>query len=196
MPLDYLKIECPEPVGGELYEHLASVVLSEYGMSSIIARLHLYIDPTVPIFVAVGITRTMPGMILIRDFSDVVVHENGEVIVNIGDEKHLAPLLKQLWDRFGKERVDQPDRFTIVMHLSPEEREGFGELPVVDPADGLYKDLIYVLQIICPEGFKVRTQRFMPGESGKFYFVASENTLPRDVMPLVNEKFELLGDGI
>jgi len=116
--------------------------------------------------------------------------------VNIGDEKYLAPLLKQLWDKFGKEQVEQPDRFTIVMHLSPEEQEGFSELPVVDPADGLYKDLMYVLQIICPEGFKVRTQQFMPGESGKFYFVASENTLPRDVMPIVNEKFELLGDGI
>jgi putative methanogenesis marker protein 17 len=195
MPLDYLKVECPEPVGGQIYEHLASVVLSEYGMSSIIARLHLYVDPTIPIFVAVGMTRTMPGMILIRDFSDVVVHDNGEVVVNIGDEKYLAPLLQQLWDRFGKDRVDQPDRFTIVMKLSPEEQAGFSDLPVVDPADGLYKDLIYVLQIICPEGFKVRTQRFMSGESGRFYFVASENTLPRDIMPIVTEKFDIMGDG-
>jgi putative methanogenesis marker protein 17 len=194
MTLDYFEVECPEPAGGKLYEHLASVVLSEYGMSGIIARLHLYINPEIPIFIAVGTTRTMPGMVLLRDFSDVVVHDDGTVIVNIGEEKYLAPLLKQLWDRFGKDRVDQPDRFTVVLKISAEEQVGFSELPIADPSEGLYKDLIYVLQIICPEGFKVRTQRFMADE-GKFYFVASENTLPRDVMPLVTEKFTLMGDG-
>ena len=194
MSLDYFEVECPEPVGGKLYEHLASVVLSEYGMSGIIARLHLYVNPEIPIFIAVGMTRTMPGMVLLRDFSDVVFHDDGTVIVNIGDETYLAPLLRQLWDRFGKDRVDQPDRFTVVLKISADEQEGFSELPIADPSEGLYKDLIYVLQIICPEGFKVRTQRFMADE-GKFYFVASENTPPRDVMPLVADKFTLMGDG-
>ena len=62
---------------------------------------------------------------------------------------------------------------------------------VVDPSESLYKDLIYALQVIQPEGFKVRRQYYA---GGKFYLVASEDTLPEDIEDLVREKFALMGE--
>ena len=62
---------------------------------------------------------------------------------------------------------------------------------VADPTEGLYKDLIYALQVIQPEGFKVRRQFY--GE-GKFWFVASENTIREDILSLIDEKFGKMGE--
>jgi hypothetical protein len=55
----------------------------------------------------------------------------------------------------------------------------------------MYKDLIYALLVIQPEGFKVRRQWY---GDGKFYLVASEDTLPEDIDDLVREKFAMMGE--
>ena len=60
---------------------------------------------------------------------------------------------------------------------------------MADPSEGLYKDLIYSLQVICPEGYKVKKQNF---NNGRFWFIASENTLPEDVTSLVAGQFEIM----
>ena len=52
-------------------------------------------------------------------------------------------------------------------------------LVVADPSETLHKDIIYALQYIAPEGFKVRRQYI---KDEKFYYVASEDTLPGDIV--------------
>jgi putative methanogenesis marker protein 17 len=189
---DYFEVESPEETGGEYYRRLAGIVLLDHDLVKVISKLHIFIDPRVPIFVAVGVTKRLPLAIRVRDIGDVNIQDR-KVTISIGDETHLAALLKLLWDRFGKERVDQPDRFTIVMMLEPEESEALPDLGVVDPSEALYKDLIYAMQTIAPEGFKVRRQYY---GGGKFYYVASENTLPDDVLRLVEEKLALMGESL
>jgi hypothetical protein len=50
---------------------------------------------------------------------------------------------------------------------------------------------MYALVCIQPEGFKVRKQSY---GDGRFFFVASEDTLPEDVVQtIVAEKFRLIG---
>jgi putative methanogenesis marker protein 17 len=100
-------------------------------------------------------------------------------------------LLSVLWAKYGKELVEQPDRFTVVIRATGKDVTGIEDLPVADPSEGLYKDLLYVLMHIAPEGFKVRRQRF---HEGTFYLVASEDTLPEDVVQtLVRDKFAKIG---
>jgi putative methanogenesis marker protein 17 len=192
MAFDYFEVECPEPVGGDYYRRLAGVVLLDHDLVRTISKIDLYIDPRVPIFVAVGVTRKLPRQVTVRDIADVNI-QGEKVILSIRDETYLAALLRLLWDRFGKERVDQPDRFTIVMRLPPDESAGLEEIAVIDPSEALYKDLIYALQTIAPEGFKVRRQYY--GE-GKFYFIASEDTLPDDFMTLVRDRFSRMGESL
>lgn len=186
--IEYFEVECPEKTGGRYYQRIADVVLLDHNLIRVIQKIHFFIDPRVPIFVAVGITRKMPGPVRLRDFSDVSVQDD-KVTISIGDETYLAKLLESLWDIFGKERVEQPDRFTIVISASTDETKDLEDLVVDDPSLSIYKDLIYALQVIQPEGFKVRRQHY---GDGRFYLVASEDTLPEDIDDLVREKFALL----
>lgn len=190
--LDYFEVESPDQVGADQYRRLASVVIGDHGLLKVIQKIHIYIDPGVPVFVAVGITRTLLAAIRVSDIG-AITNQDGHVIISINEETYLAALLQVLWNRFSKDMVQQPDRFTIMMDLTQKEAEILPDMIVIDPTDTLYKDLIYSMQIICPEGFKVRKQNFL---AGKFYFVASEDTLSEDIMPLVREKFALMGETI
>lgn len=188
--VEYFEVECPEKAGGEYYRRIADVVLLDHNLIRVIQKLHIFIDPRVPLFIATGITRKLPGTVKVRDFSDVNRKER-KVTISIGDEAYLAPLLRILWEKFGKERVEQPDRFTIMLDIGDDESEGLEEIPVFDPSESIYKDLIYALQVIQPEGFKVRRQYY---GNGRFYLVASEDTLPEDIEEMVREKFSLMGE--
>lgn len=190
--LDYFEVECPEPLGGEYYQRIVSTVLQDHDLIRVVARIHVFIDPRVPIFVATGTTRKLPGLVTVRDFSDLNI-EDHKVTISIANETYLAPLLKILWDKFGQSRVDQPDRLTIIMPLERDESEGLPDLVVSDPSEALYKDLIYAMQTIAPEGFKVRRQYY---GNMKFYYIASENTLDEDINPLLAEKFRLMGEDL
>jgi len=189
-PLNYFVVESPDEVGREAYERIVGDVLQDLDLIKVIDRLHIYVDPKVPIFVAVGLLRRMPRAIRIADFANVNRGEN-EIVLDIGDETYLAPLLQILWAIYGKEHVDQPDRFTVVLPAGVAGDEDLDRLVVADPSETLYKDVIYALQYIAPEGFKVRRQYI---REGKFYYVASEDTLPTDIVETaVVPLFEKMG---
>lgn len=187
--VEYFEVESTEETGGNYYRRIADVVLLDHNLLRVIRKLHIFIDPGVPIFVAVGVTRKLPGIVRIRDFADVAVTKQ-KVTISIGDETYLAPLLQILWKQYGKENVSQPDRFTIVLPIGESDAE-IEDIPVVDPSESMYKDLIYALMVIQPEGFKVRRQWY---GDGKFYLVASEDTLPEDIEDLVRAKFAMMGE--
>jgi putative methanogenesis marker protein 17 len=190
--VEYFEVECPEKTGGEYYRRIADVVLLDHNLIRVIRKLHIFIDPRIPLFIVAGVTRKMPGMVHVRDFADVNVQEQ-KVILSIGDEAYLAPMLQILWERYGKDSVEQPDRFTVVIRTEGAQLRDIEDIPVYDPSESLYKDLIYAMQVIQPEGFKVRRQYY--GRE-KFYLVASENTLPENIEDLVREKFALMGESL
>ncbi|MCK9579690.1 MAG: methanogenesis marker 17 protein [Methanoregula sp.] len=109
----------------------------------------------------------------------------------ISEETYLAPMLKIFWQRFGKEHVEQPDRFTVVLYDVKEDPREIEEIVVANPSENLFKDLIYAFRCIAPEGFRLRKETF---GNGKFSFVASENTLAGDIDMLVAQKFALMGE--
>jgi putative methanogenesis marker protein 17 len=187
--LEYFEVDSTEPVGGTLYQRIASTVITDHNLLKVLERLRIFIDPQVPIFIAVGITRTVPRTITISDLAGVTFDEQ-KITLMITDEAYLADLLQILWTRYGKDHVSQPDRFTIeIKTLGDAASSEIESLAVADPTEGLFKDLIYSMQVICPEGFRVKKQFF---HEGKFWFVASENTLPEDVTPLVDEQFRIM----
>jgi putative methanogenesis marker protein 17 len=190
--LEYFVVESPEATGKAYYERIAGDVLQDLNLLQVVEKLHIYVDPKIPIFVAVGVTRKLPSQVRVRDFAAVVPLES-RITLSIGDETYLAPLLTLLWDRYGKAYVDQPDRFTVVVTAPGVTAQEIEDTVVLDPTGSLYRDLIYALVCIQPEGFKVRKQSY---GDGRFFFVASEDTLPEDVVQtLVAEKFRLIGVG-
>ncbi len=186
--LEYFEVDSTEPAGGAMYRRIASTVITDHDLLRVLERFRIFLDPGVPIFIAVGITRTVPRMVTVSDFC-ALTRDGGKVTLSIADETYLAPLLERLWRSYGKDQVAQPDRFTIEIRVSDEDSADLEGMVVADPTEGLYKDLIYALQVICPEGFRVKRQSF---RGSRFWFVASENTLPEDVTGLVDEQFRIM----
>nr|WP_321350621.1 methanogenesis marker 17 protein [uncultured Methanoregula sp.] len=188
--IEYFEVECPEPLGAEYYRQIANDVLLDHNLLKVVSKLHIWIDPKVPIFVAVGTLKRITTIVRVRDLANVNPQE-GKMTLVISDETYLAPMLKIFWERFGKDKVEQPDRFTIILYDVPVSAQEIEEIIVADPSESLFKDLIYALRCIAPEGFRLKSERF---STEKFSFVASENTLPENTDELVKEKFALMGE--
>lgn len=185
--LDYFAVESTED-GADNYNKIATTVLQDHNLLSIVEGLHLYIDPEYPLFVATGLIRPPRAAIRVSDVGNVLV-QDGKATIAVGDETYLAAMLKMLWNRLGHDNVDQPDRFTVIISNVeiPEDLENW---IVIDPAESLFKDLIYAIQVIAPEGFKVRRENY---GSDRFSYAASENTLPaEDVDRIIADRFTLM----
>ncbi|MFA4877238.1 MAG: methanogenesis marker 17 protein [Methanoregula sp.] len=187
--IEYFEVECPEPLGAEYYKQIANDVLLDHNLLRVISRLHIFIDPKVPVFVAVGTLKKITTIVRVRDLANVNPQE-GKMTLVVSDETYLAPMLKIFWERFGKERVEQPDRFTVILYGVPASASEIEEIIVADPSESLFKDLIYAFRCVAPEGFRLKSEKF---STEKFSFVASENTLDENIDALVREKFALIG---
>jgi putative methanogenesis marker protein 17 len=190
--VEYFEVECPEPLGGEYYKQIANDVLLDHNLLRVIHKLHIYVDPGVPIFVAVGVFHKITSLVRVRDFA-AVNPLAGKIMLALASEMYLAPMLKIFLSRFGQDHVEQSDRFTVILRdvtVDPREVE---EIVVADPSESVFKDLIYALKCIAPEGFRVRRELYSK-EKGKFFFVASEDTLAADVDALVQAKFAKMGE--
>ena len=190
LAVEYFEVECPEPVGAEYYKQITNDVLLDHNLLKVIEKLHVYIDPKVPLFIAVGILKPITNVVKVGDIANINPQE-GKMTLVITDETYLASMLKVFWGRFGKDRVEQPDRFTVILYNVKEEAKEIEELVIGHPAESLNKDLIYAFRCVAPEGFRLRSERF---EKGKFSFVASENTLVEGIDDLVKAKFALMGE--
>jgi putative methanogenesis marker protein 17 len=189
--LEYFEVECPEPLGGEYYRQITNDVLLDHNLLKVIGKLHIFIDPKVPVFVAVGTLKKITSIVRVRDFANVNPLE-GKITLVISDETYLAPMLKLFWEQFGKDHVEQPDRFTVMLYDVKADPKEIEDLVVADPSESLFRDLIYAFRCIAPEGFRLRKEKFT---KEKFSFIASENTLAEDVDALLAAKFALIGEG-
>jgi len=190
LAVEYFEVECEEKKGAEYYKQIANDVLLDHNLLRVINKLHIFIDPKIPLFIATGTLRKITSLIRVRDFANINPQE-GKMTLVISEETYLAPMLKIFWQRFGKDRVEQPDRFTVILYgltVDPKEIE---EIVVADPSESVFKDLIYAFRCIAPEGFRVRKETF---GKGRFSFVASENILAEDIGELVAAKFALMGE--
>jgi putative methanogenesis marker protein 17 len=190
LAIEYFEVECPEPLGAAYYKQITNVVLLDHNLLRVIHKLHIFIDPKVPIFIAVGMLKKITTRVRVGDFANVNPLE-GKITLVISDETYLAPMLKIFWQKFGKDHVEQPDRFTVILYdirVDPKEIE---EIIVADPSESLYKDLIYAFRLIAPEGFRLRSEIF---NNEKFSFVASENILPENLDTIIRNKFALMGE--
>jgi len=190
--VEYFEVECPEPVGGEYYKQIANDVLLDHNLIRVVRKLHIYVDPGIPVFVAVGVLQKITSLVRVRDFA-AVNPLAGKITLVLGSETYLAPMLRIFLQRFVQDHFEQADRFTVILRdvaIEPREVE---DIVVADPSESVYKDLIYALKCIAPEGFRVRRESY---KKSNFYFVASEDTLAADVDALVQAKFAKMGEAM
>ena len=190
--LEFFRVECTEN-GGDKYEQIATAVLQDHNLLSIVEGLYLYIDPSKPLFAAAGVIRPPRSAITVSDVGNVLIEEETKATIAVGSETYLAPMLKMLWDRLGHDNVDQPDRFTVLINgvTIPKDLKDW---VVIDPSESLFKDLIYAVQVIAPEGFKVRRESY---GKNRFSYAASENSLPeKEAAEILSRAFAEIEEGL
>jgi len=77
-----------------------------------------------------------------------------------------------LWDRYGRENIEQPERLDVVINAS--DLENILKFVVEDPSSIIFNKLIDAFDRIKPEGFRV-TRYFYDKKS--IYLIASEDTI-------------------
>jgi len=181
-PLEVFQIEMPgEDYGAEKYREIISDILQDLGLIRSIGRLYVYVDIKKPYFAVFGLLRGKQLPLRVRDVGDLIPVEGGYQIT-VEDEEHMADLLRVLWESYGRDKVEQPERNVLVV----ESDTSLEELIVADVEKEFRRDLADALIRIAPEGFRNRRN-----EMGKdsFFFLASEETITPDMIAEVKEKF-------
>jgi len=184
--VEHFVVECPEPKGAEVYEGIANIVFLDHNLIRVIRKFHVYVDPGVPVFIATGVMHRVTTLVRVGDFANVNPLE-GKITLVLSNETYLAPMLKIFWQRFGQEKVEQADRFTVHLRGVAATAKEIEEIVVADPSESVHRDLIYALKIIAPEGFRIRREKVI---GDKFWFVASEDILPDEIESQVREMFK------
>jgi putative methanogenesis marker protein 17 len=133
-----------------------------------------------PVFAVYGLLRTGIPPLSVRDVADVAQAAGG-FQMKVNDEEHMADLLKVLWAKYGRDRVEQPSRDIVVVasDVSP------SDLTVTDLEAEFRQDLTDALLRIAPEGFRNRRSEMT---EKSFFFIAAEDTLKPELISEVREK--------
>jgi putative methanogenesis marker protein 17 len=180
-PMEVFKIEVTgeEEFGAKKYRELIMDILQDLGLIRSIGKLYVYIDIKEPVFAVYGLLRTGIPPLRVGDVGDILKAEGGYQI-KVNDEEHMEDLLKVLWSNYGRERVDQPARDTLIIASdnSP------AQLIVADLEAEFLQDLTDALIRIAPEGFRNRRNEMT---KGSFFFIAAEESLSEELISKIRE---------
>ncbi len=141
-----------ETFGTESYERLFRQILLDLGITRLVERFQLYIKPEEPVFIISIRTGRARSAIKVSDIASVDSRPTGAYLT-INEESYAPTLLSRLWQKYGRERVEQMTRFEIMIRGADADEVSDMEL---DPGEELKKKLLDAVWRLLPEGFKVR----------------------------------------
>ncbi len=176
--LETFIVESADAVGAKTTRILIQDVLADLSLNRVIGRLKVYVDPVQPVFIFVALLRLTTPAIRLKDFAKVDMGALGkdEIKIELQREAFTIKLLSKLWEKYGKEKIEQPDKKIIIIKVDPLlELDGMKELVIEEPRQEVLDRLIDAIALrIIPEGFRVRKHVLTPSYVS---FVASEDTL-------------------
>lgn len=178
-PLEIFTVETTEASEAAAYESILKDIISELAFSRSIGRIKVRIRPEDSLFMMVILLRRGLPPIKAAEISDTEFDRpNAKVVITVRDEKSIPQFLERLWDKFGRQNVMQPERNIIEVAADLETVDKFlAELIVDDPEKTIRERLADMAIRATPEGFRIRYHSL---DSGRFVFVASEDTMQQD----------------
>ena len=176
--LETFIVESPDAVGAKTTRTLIQDSLADLSLNRVIGRLKVFVDPVEPVFIFVALLRLGTPAIRLKDFAKIDMGALGkdEVKIELQREAFTVKLLNKLWQKYGKENIEQPDKKVIAVKTDPmKELDVLRELVIEEPQQEVLDRLIDAIALrIIPEGFRVRKHELSPSH---VMFVASEDTL-------------------
>jgi putative methanogenesis marker protein 17 len=146
-------VESYDKSGAEVYEMIIKQTLQDLQLSRSIEDMKVFTDPREPVFIIIVKYRKAASPITIDDFTEYEYNkEENNIYIRIKDETYLPELLTKLWKIEGREKIQQPSRYEIIINNPEAKLEG---IVVHDPAEDLKKKIYDAIFRIIPEGFKV-----------------------------------------
>ncbi len=146
-------VESYDKNGAEVYEMVVKQTLQDLQLSRAIRDMKVFTDPREPVFIIVVKYEKAASPITIDDFTEYEYNkEENNIYIRVKDETYLPELLEKLWKMEGRENIQQPSRYEIIINNPRAELKG---ITIHDPAEDLKKKLYDAIFRIIPEGFKV-----------------------------------------
>jgi len=189
--LETFIVESPDAVGAKTTKTLIQDALADLSLNRVIGRLKVFVDPVQPVFIFTALLRLGTPAIRLKDFAKVDMGTLGkdEIKIELQREAYAVKLLNKLWEKYGKENIEQPDRKIIVVKTDPiKELDAMRELVIEEPQQEVLDRLIDAIALrIIPEGFRVRKHEL---STSHVIFIASEDTLKPEWIAKAREMLE------
>ena len=147
-----VRITGPDTYANDAYRDLFNVIMGDIGKAQMIERVHLVLKPEVPLFIFSVRLNNKPESLTLKDAASV--RTEGETVhITISDERYAPSILAQLWNRYGRDNVDQSTRFDMsVQHADSDD---ISDIEITS-GETVLKDMIGAIWRTMPEGIKAR----------------------------------------
>lgn len=146
-------VECYDERGAEVYEIIIKQIFQDLVLGASVDDLRAYVNPDDPVFVlAIKMKKTSNAVTFGDVASLTYVKDEGITRIIVDNENYLPNILKQLWRRFSREEIYQPNRYQLEIagdHID------LKTLIVDDPHSNLQRRIYDAIFRILPEGFKI-----------------------------------------
>jgi putative methanogenesis marker protein 17 len=146
-------VESYDENGAKVYEMVIRQTLQDLQVSRAIRDMKVFADPREPVFIIVVEYEKAASPITIDDLAEYEYKKDeNNLYIRVKDETYLPELLQKLWEIEGRENIQQPSRYEIIINNPKAKVEG---IIIHDPQEDLKKKVYDAIFRIIPEGFKV-----------------------------------------
>ncbi|MGA9140657.1 MAG: methanogenesis marker 17 protein [Methanocella sp.] len=185
-------VESTDLEGAKKYDGVIRDVLSDLNLVRAIGRLHVYIDPKQPVFIAVGLFRRGLPTLTLGDVADISSVNEG-LMVSVRDEEYAATAVGKLYLKYGRDKLIPTDRTAVIVPPFGDfakQHDDISSIVVYDPKDELKKAVIDALIRITPEGFRIRKHYI---SEHMLAFIASEDPIKPEWMDICRNLRDKIG---
>ena len=186
--LETFIVESPVPEEADAYKSIVADIITELVLGGAIGRIKVVVRPEESLYQMAIILRGGQPTVKVSDIGSVEIGDlrEKEVKISLTEEKYLPELLELLWARYGRAKVSQPERRTLVISAEDTSAEVdlLKDMVVADPRRTLQSRLVEMAIRATPEGFRVRYHSM---DTHKFVFVASEDALKPEWIQEANQ---------
>ena len=146
-------VECYDEKGAEVYEIIIKQIFQDLILGTSVDDLKAYVNPDDPVFVLAIKMRKTSKAITFEEVANLTYMKNDDkTMILIDNENYLPNILKELWKRFSRDEIYQPNRYQLEI---AGDYTDLKSIVVDDPHSNLQRRIYDAVFRILPEGFKI-----------------------------------------
>ncbi len=146
-------VECYDERGAEVYEIIIKQIFQDLVLGAAVDDLRAYVNPDDPVFILAIKMKKTSRVVTFEDVANLsYVKEDDFTRIIVDNENYLPNILKQLWKRFSREEIYQPNRYQLEIDG---DHVDLKTLVIDDPHSNLQRRIYDAIFRILPEGFKI-----------------------------------------